>query len=139
MVADLGREGLVASYVEVGSASDFVGGYALAGLDIAKDSYFCHGPLVGGSGREEGEEEGISRREFEVWVRGRYGLRQAVRADPDPFLRLPFQPSSLPTPKPRLRATFGHFFLGQSFVITNPPFEQRERLGYAIFLNFRFN
>lgn len=36
---------MVASYVEVGSASDFVGGYAFAGFDIAKDSNFCHDPL----------------------------------------------------------------------------------------------
>jgi len=34
LVADLGREGLVASYVEVGSAGDFVGGYAFAGSDV---------------------------------------------------------------------------------------------------------
>jgi hypothetical protein len=35
LVADLGREGLVASYVEVGSASDFVGGDAFASSDVA--------------------------------------------------------------------------------------------------------
>ena len=45
LVADLGREGLVASYVEVGSASDFVCSYALAGFDIAKNSDFCHSSL----------------------------------------------------------------------------------------------
>ena len=43
LVADLGREGLVASYVEVSSAGDFVGGNAFAGFDIAKNSDFRHG------------------------------------------------------------------------------------------------
>ena len=42
LVADLGRESLVASYVEVCSAGDFVCGYAFAGLDITEDSNFCH-------------------------------------------------------------------------------------------------
>lgn len=45
LIADLRREGLVASYVEVGSAGDFVGGYAFAGFDIAKNSYFWHDSL----------------------------------------------------------------------------------------------
>jgi len=45
LIADLGREGLVASYVEVGSAGDFVGGYALAGFDIAKNSGIWHDSL----------------------------------------------------------------------------------------------
>jgi len=45
LVADLGREGLVASYVEVGSAGNFVCSYALAGFDIAKDPDFCHESL----------------------------------------------------------------------------------------------
>ena len=45
LVADLRREGLVASYVEVGSASDLVGGHTLAGLDVAKNSNLCHNPF----------------------------------------------------------------------------------------------
>jgi len=44
LVADLGREGLVASDVEVGSASDLVGSHTLAGLDVAKNSNLCHNP-----------------------------------------------------------------------------------------------
>jgi len=44
LVADLRREGLVASYVEVGSAGNLVGGYTLASLDVAKNSNLCHNP-----------------------------------------------------------------------------------------------
>ena len=42
LVADLGREGLVASYVKVSSASDFVGGNAFASFDVAKNPDFRH-------------------------------------------------------------------------------------------------
>jgi len=43
LIADLGGEGLVSSYVEVSSASDFVGCHAFAGFDVAKDPDFRHG------------------------------------------------------------------------------------------------
>lgn len=42
LVAHLRREGLVASYVEVRPAGDFVGCDASAGLDVAEDSDFRH-------------------------------------------------------------------------------------------------
>ena len=42
LVTDLGREGLVASYVEVGSSDDFVGCDAFAGFDVTENSNFCH-------------------------------------------------------------------------------------------------
>jgi len=45
LVADLGGECLVASYVEVSSASDFVGCYAFASFDVAKNSNLCHSSL----------------------------------------------------------------------------------------------
>ena len=57
LVADLGGEGLVASYVEVSSASDFIGGYAFAGFDVAKNSNLCHGALFGMCGRRRGGSE----------------------------------------------------------------------------------
>ena len=62
MVADLGGEGLVASYVEVGSASDFVGGYAFASFDVTKNSNFCHGSLS-----SVGKGKGLEG-EFGVWT-----------------------------------------------------------------------
>ena len=46
MVPDLGRERLVASDVEVGPASNFVGGDAFAGFDVAEDSDFRHWSFV---------------------------------------------------------------------------------------------
>ena len=42
LIANLGREGLVASYVEVGSPGYFVSGDTFTGFDIAEDSDFCH-------------------------------------------------------------------------------------------------
>ena len=57
LVADLGREGLVASHVEVGSTGDFVGRDAFAGFDIAKNSDFCHGSPLGGYRCVRKEEE----------------------------------------------------------------------------------
>jgi len=42
LVADLGRESLVAGHEKVGSAGDFVGGDAFASFDVAEDPDFCH-------------------------------------------------------------------------------------------------
>jgi cytochrome c oxidase assembly factor 2 len=50
---------LVASYVEVGSASDFVCSYAFAGFDIAKNSNFCHRSLLVRCGWERRDSKRI--------------------------------------------------------------------------------
>ena len=89
---------MVASYVEVGSAGNFVCSYALTGFDIAKDSDFCHSSLRSVWVRKElkenpgiGLEQGCGRRAV------------ATRRSPIPIFTpsvptlVPFSPNNLHT------------------------------------------
>ena len=131
LVADLGGEGLVASYVEVSSASDFVGGHAFASFDVTKNSNFRHRSLALSSVWRGRGSKGV---EVWTWVE----MRKVKRNAPIPIL-IPFRTSvptlipSFPVPKPPpSTSTFG-----QPFGTTLP--KQLTGPGYAIPLNFSFH